>query len=441
MSIGCVRDIADAVLYEGYILYPYRPSAIKNQQRWTAGGVFPCDYGEAGGETSMMRTEVIICGNANAKVDVTIRCLQTQSRQVAKLVAGATNLANEPIYDPVAMLDVDGQQFVSWDEAIERELIVPGIPLIDVISAPIRKGFEFPAHKSVETVYSKDGKIAGAVTRTNERIDGAIEIAAEAVSDATFRLSIAITNTTPLSDSARISRADAQRYAFMSTHMILSLRGGEFVSLLDPPEHLRKATEACNNQGTWPVLAGAEGARDTMLSSPIILYDYPRVAPESNCAFFDGAEIDELLTLRVLTLTDEEKREMAAADPRTRGILARCEALTRTEHGNLHGVFRVPQGERTPPNSTCRTAQDGENDLSVGHHVRLKPKTRGDVLDIALKGKAAVVESIERDFEGRTYLAVTLLDDPGGDFGASGFPGHRFYFSLDEVEPIEREDF
>src|SRR5204862_7706221 len=122
-----------------------------------------------------------------------------------------------------------------------------------------------------------------------------------------------------------------------------------FVSLLEPPQAWQAAAAACRNVGTWPVLVGEEGQRDTMLSSPIILYDYPQVAPESPGDLFDGTEIDEILTLRILTLTDEEKRTAAALDDRVRSLLVRTEALDRGQllglHGTVRGLRPVPQGE------------------------------------------------------------------------------------------------
>ncbi len=111
-----------------------------------------------------------------------------------------------------------------------------------------------------------------------------------------------------------MSRADALMYSLVSAHTILTVEDGEFVSLLDPPENLRSLAAECSNIGTWPVLVGEEGERDTMLSSPIILYDYPQIAPESPGSLFDGTEIDEILSLRILTMTDEEKHEMRQSD-------------------------------------------------------------------------------------------------------------------------------
>ena len=77
-----------------------------------------------------------------------------------------------------------------------------------------------------------------------------------------------------------------------------------------------------------------------MVCSPIILYDYPKIAAESEGDFFDGTEMDEMLTLRVLTLTDAEKQEMRDSDPRARRILERTESMTTESLVKAHGVIR-----------------------------------------------------------------------------------------------------
>jgi hydrogenase maturation protease len=137
-----------------------------------------------------------------------------------------------------------------------------------------------------------------------------------------------------------VSRDQALARSLVSAHTILEVRGGEFVSLVDPPEAYRSYAGACQNLGTWPVLVGEQGERDTMLSSPIILYDYPLIAPESPGDLFDGAEIDEILSLRILTMTEEEKREMRQSDDRARHILERTETLPEGHFAKLHGVLR-----------------------------------------------------------------------------------------------------
>jgi hypothetical protein len=167
--------------------------------------------------------------------------------------------------------------------------------------------------------------------------------------------------------------------------------------------------------GTFPVLVGQPGVGELLLSAPIILPDYPALAPESPGDFFDSTDIDELLTLRVLTLTPEEKQQMAATDGRARALLERTEALGQDLLPSLHGAMRaaVPSA------------------LRPGTRVWLRPRARADIMDLALDGKQATIHAVERDFEGRIHVAVTIDDDPGKDLGVHG---HRFFFAPEEVE-------
>jgi hypothetical protein len=75
-------------------------------------------------------------------------------------------------------------------------------------------------------------------------------------------------------------------------------------------------------------------------------------------------------------------------------------------------------------------------DLKPGDRVRLHPRAGGDIFDLALRGKIAIIESIEQDYENKVHLAVVLDDDPGKDLGMLRQPGHRFFFSAAEVEPF-----
>ncbi len=193
----------------------------------------------------------------------------------------------------------------------------------------------------------------------------------------------------------------------MAAHLILGVRAGELISQLDPPPELAFAAQACEQGGLWPVLVGAPGSASQLLASPIILYDYPRIAPESRADSCDATEIDELLLLRVLTLSDAEKSELSAGDPRARAILARAEALSQSELLRLHG--RLEETHARAP-------------IAVGERVRLCPKARADIFDLALAGRVATVRAVARDFEDRVYLSVTVDDDPGADLGALGLP-------------------
>ena len=152
------------------------------------------------------------------------------------------------------------------------------------------------------------------------------------------RLSIEVQNTSP--ERAR-SKEEAIRASLIGAHLLIETTGG-FVSLLDPPAEAQAAAADCRQHRCWPVLAGPPGTNDVVLVSPIILYDHPEVAPESAGALFDSTEIDEILTLRVLTLTDAEKAEARATDPRAAEIIDRCENMSPEDLQRLHGVLRDP---------------------------------------------------------------------------------------------------
>jgi acylphosphatase len=199
--------------------------------------------------------------------------------------------------------------------------------------------FAFPGGRRSEVLRDAAGEVVGALVREQLPLQGVLTASAAPVADGLYRVTGCVENRTPLEAAGR-GREEAQLQSLVSTHLLLGVRGGEFVSLMDPPAEFRAAAAACRNVGVWPVLVGEERCRDTMLASPIILYDYPQVAPESPGDFFDGTEIDEMLTLRIMTMTDDEKRAMAAVDSRTGALLARTEATAREQLLGLHGTVR-----------------------------------------------------------------------------------------------------
>ena len=304
MDLKLVERIANAVLYEGYLLYPYRPSAIKNRQRFNFGVIYPRDYGLAHDELFCVQTECLATSNWRMAFDVRLRFLHLTARE-------------------------------GWQEAVEREVSAPALRMDDLLVEPLQMSFAFPTKRSSGALC--DPGMRG----KQEPINGNIEIAGRQVSERLFKITTRVLNLTPLEGAPGASRDEALKRSLVSAHTILSARGGEFISLLDPPESLRDVAGSCRNIGTYPVLVGAEGERDTMLSAPIILYDYPQIAPESAGDLFDGTEIDEMLTLRILTLTDEEKREMRDGDERARRILERTESMPAEQLMKLHGAARV----------------------------------------------------------------------------------------------------
>ena len=332
------------MLYEGYMLYPYRASAVKNQQRWNFGVLCPRSYSEEqnGSEAWMMQTQCLLQGDGSTRLGVKVRFLQIVNRSIGRLDSSfRMNFppAQGPNSSIVDKLEVDGQTFVPWQEAMEREVVVPPLHPASVLFA-LPSPFDFPDGRELEPVRDEGGRLAGAIIREWEALSGWIEIDSEQCQDDVHRITVRVRNLTSYESSPELSRADALMYSLVSAHTILTVEGGEFVSLLDPPENLKSVAAECRNIGTWPVLVGEEGDRSTMLSSPIILYDYPQIAPESPGSLFDGTEIDEILSLRILTMTDDEKREMRQSDERARQILERTENMPPEQFMKLHGALR-----------------------------------------------------------------------------------------------------
>jgi hydrogenase maturation protease len=304
----------------------------------------------------------------------------------------------------------------SQTEAVERAMNPPELLLSDLVTGPRKFDFAFSAPSASQKGHDPDHSIPQGL------LEGARELSAKRVQEELFKLRVRILNLSPYADGARRTREEVLRQSFVSTHTILQVQEGQFISLLDPPEGLRAFASGCSNQGTWPVLVGEPGQTDLMLSAPIILYDYPRIAPESPGDLFDATEIDEVLTLRILTMTDQEKQEMSTVDERAKEVLHRTEALDRERRLQLHGALR--EIKQVPFRS--------------GDRVRLRPRGRADVFDLVLEGKIATIASVEQDYEDRIFLTVIVDDDPGNDLGVQGKPGHRFFFRIDEVEPIDR---
>jgi hypothetical protein len=342
MNQALVDRIVNAVLYEGYMLYPYRPS-VKNRQRWTFGGLYPRAYSEAqGGDPWAMQTECLIQGDGHSTLRVTVRFLHLQARTVGDLDRSSARprAGEEPAFRPVESLRVGDSLLHAWQEATEREVALGAASLETLLSGPHREGFAFPGGRQCQRVADPQGRIIGAVVREQQAVAGLVEVSAVAAGPELFKVRVGIENHTPMPDAGSMSRDEAQLRSLISTHTILNIGGGKFVSLLDPPAEWRAAAAGCRNVGTWPVLVGEAGETDAMLSSPIILYDYPQIAPESPGDLFDSTEIDEILTLRILTLTDEEKRAAAATDGRVAALLRRSETLAREQLLGLHGTVR-----------------------------------------------------------------------------------------------------
>ncbi|MET9490679.1 hypothetical protein [Nocardia sp. NPDC006630] len=428
-----VRAVADAVLYEGYLLYPYRSTSGKNQSRWQFGVLGPEGAAQSGlGEDSEISAQCLIEASEGASIHIAVRFLQLQRRE-------AQNRAGTP----TAELTVGAQSWITWDEAVEGEIAFGPLP-----PAGMMLPLFVPGGTEIEDISDTGGDFAGRLVRTRLPLAGELTLTAE--NDGPYlRLTVRVRNVgAPAADSR-----DAIARSFIGAHVIAELEGAQFVSLLEPEPDAAAAAECCVHHRCFPVLAGAEGDRGTVLISPIILYDYPQIAEQSKGALFDSTEIDEILTLRVMTMTDEEKAQARATDPRAAQIIDRCDAMTPESMQQLHGVLRDPHlGEpRLVPeipegvdwwDPLADTAVAPESDavsvngirVSKGSRVRLHPSRRADAQDLFFDGQIARVTTVHEDVDGQAHVGVVIEDDPAADLHE--WYGRYLYFAPDEIEPV-----
>jgi hypothetical protein len=409
--------VANAVLYEGYILFPYTASARKNRIRWQFGVIVPEAYAAKGtGEPAQAQTEILLDCTSETQVTVLVRFLHVETRWVQAL--------SDSAFETVDSLEVDGRRHVTFDEGVEREVRLQLGPGTASTAAPIA----FGAEERVEPLREADGTLRGRIVRRRWALHGAVVVACESVAShpALRKLRVSIVNRSAVVPGERSS---ALRTAFVSTHTLLHAQPGAFLSLLDPPPEFAAETASLQNRHTWPVLIGdeADGAQRSplVLSSPIILYDFPSVAAQSEGDTFDATEIDELMMLSVRSLSDDEREEARATDPRARAIVERAERFGPDDLTELHGVLDIPSMD-------C-VFVDGAK-IAKGSVVRLHPKRRADVWDSFLENKLATVRAIHQDVENQMYVAVTVDDDPASDM--HHWYGRSLFFYPDEVEPV-----
>jgi hypothetical protein len=446
------RKVADAILYEGYLLYPYRQSSQKNKSRFQFGVLMPSAYGAIDPtELSASQTQCLVeCGD-DSRVQVLIRFLQLQSRRVEE-ATGSGALREVP------SLTVDGIEHTCWDEAVERDehVAVSVGDLAGDDSGEFAMPFRFGPQRTAADVLDSTGRVAGRLTRSMAAIYGIIKISGERVAGPyrALRLTVRLENLTVPATPLR-NRDEALAHALVAAHALIRVPGGMFISMTDPPEWASGEVAACVNIGTWPVLAGPPDCRDLVLSSPIILYDHAEVAPESAGDLFDATEIDEILTLRTLALTDAEKQAARATDPRASELMDRLEGMPPEMFDRLHGAIRYLNA--TPwwdPGSDSSVSPETDHvvvggvPVARGSKVIMRPGTRrADAQDLFLAGRRATVEAVLYDVDDNVHVAVTPDDDPAADLQRSH--GRFLYFATDEIEAIEhasndetgREDF
>ncbi|MER6915288.1 hypothetical protein ABT354_26745 [Streptomyces sp. NPDC000594] len=467
------RRIADAVLFEGYVLYPYRASAAKNRLRWQFGVLVPPALGTAGQDPSHQRTDCLMEPRAGARLAVELRFLRARRRTVQRRTAPG-------VHRTVAELELADRILVPWDEGVTEtvRLLLP----VDRLTRPggFEHPFRLPPRHEEETV-EEAGAPVGRLLRSCAEVRGVIRVRVREIPGpyGALRLTAEVANTgelRPAEDAEDTEdaggsgpdrtgvgsgpdrtggdeRAEALPYSLISAHLLLALDTGAFLSSADPPRWAAPAVAGCRNEHTWPVLAGA--GDDVLLSSPIILEDHPEIAPESPAALYDATEIDEILALRTACLTDREMREARGTDERAGAVVDFAAAIPPEVLERLHGAVRSLRSATASPDATRpgelpwwdpggdREVDPGRDRVPVegrlvgaGDRVRLRPgRRRTDAQDLFLAGRTARVEAVLHDVDGSVHLAVTVEDDPGADLWRA--QGRFRYFQPDEVSPLE----
>lgn len=328
MSESILDKIAEAVLYEGYLLYPYRPSAGKNRQQFTFGRIYPQAFTEAekGTEPSTMQTECIAQGDRPSAVEVTMKFLHLVTREIHALAAPPPELAGREgcTFCLVPEILIRGKHFQTRTEAIERRVMPPVLLLKEGQQSREEHAFCLAAGHTFEPIREGAEPPVGVINRRHEALEGVMEIAAESLGNNLFKITVRLMNQTPLRAAPSGDREAVLDRAFVSTHVVFRARNCEFVSMTNPPPGCGDAVAGCRNSGLWPVLVGDEkkAERSIMLSSPIILPDYPQIALESAGTLFDETENDEILSLRIMTRAGEEKRGTLQAGEHAWRLLA-----------------------------------------------------------------------------------------------------------------------
>ncbi len=387
-----VEALVDSLLYEGYALYPYTPGATKNAIPTPHGIVYPPDYAAANPFASaLLRAEVILEFAPGATVEGSVRFLQA---------SGAGH------------------------QGVARAIALPAVAVVDLFEGGVGEEFRFAG----------EGELTGRV-----------RMRADDLGDGVARVKLCVHNTSDLAEAASAERPAALRASLLSTHVVIRVGGGRFVSPVENEGPRVEAVAACENVNTWPVLATPDD--DAVVGASMFLPDHPRIAPESLGGLFDSTEIEEALLLHVQTLSEEERAEIT--DPKVREMIERANAASPEEMLALHG--RLEAGEPGLGNAPAVDPdhpgepepghpQSGEPQWTVdgrtirrGARVVLRPrKLAGDTYDVILAGKAATIERIYVDYEDGVHLGVTIDDDPGQDLMRD--TGRYLYFKPEEVE-------
>jgi hypothetical protein len=376
-----LEQLVDSLLYEGYALYPYTPGATKNATPTPFGIAYPPAYAALSPSTfDHLRLECVLEADPDASLSAEVRFLVS---------AGPRH------------------------QAAPRRAELPAATLAAARRAPVERGAQV--------------EVEGAPPLT---IGLRLEVGGE--EDGLARVRLRVENRTAVADADGLDRAGALARSLLSTHPLLRVRGGRFVSPLERP---------CESVNTFPVLATP--ADDAVLGAAIVLPDHPRIAPESLGSLFDATEIEEALLLHVHALSDGEREEIERQDPAVREMIARAQAATPQDIVGLHGrvTLRDPVTSEPPsPSPDLRDPSRGEDQVECegvtfrrGAKVVLNPRPDADLHARMCRGRTATIERIFVDVGGGVHLGVTIDGDPGQELMRE--TNRLLFFFPPEVEP------
>ncbi|GAB3293445.1 hypothetical protein [Parasphingorhabdus pacifica] len=428
------REVADAVLYAGYLRHPQLVPTGQYRPQWQFGVLVPPGFArEDEGESSEARTECVLESSDAAGLHVRVRFLHVQQKQVQ-------NVDREP----VEAIVVDGQEVRTWEESVEQERsfsLSLGVLLRESRYFPI----DVDGAEIAEDIRDSLGRVRGGIVRRRRPLHAGLWVEAERIAGVrgAMRVRAIVRNQTAV-PSSNPGDVQVSRHALVAAHLLLGAESGVFVSQVEPPGWARRTVEQCRNVRCWPVLLGGTERSSVVLSAPVILNDNPTVGPKTGPP---APEVTELADFPAVAgevrLTEEEPREL----PYPAGEFLDDLGWARAD------VLEPPSGVVPSPPASIPARRQPEEQLKIpwwdpeseaagrvlitgvavtrGSKVRLIPEQREDPdSDIYLRGSLATVRDVHVDEQ---RLAVTLDGDATPEH--SGEESYRF-FGMDEVEPV-----
>lgn len=306
-----LEQLTRALLYEGYALFPYKRTATKNMKPVPFGVVYPQHYNFHHAEAhSHLQTECIVKGNADLEMEIKVRFLHLRIKNLLERVEnGVVDERDENGFHAVESLQSGDENYVSGWEAIEREIASGNVSISKLVQHGMECRIEFPEAEESRFLHNSANESVGKQIIRLSPLVGLMTISARPIDgwENFFKITVKVINTTRVKNPNTASRNEIFKQSFLSTHTILRASGGEFISVFAPEEQWQAVVAQCQNINTWPVLVDQDNS--TMLSSPIIIYDHPQMAPQSTGDLFDSTEIEEALLLHVAVLSEAEKKD------------------------------------------------------------------------------------------------------------------------------------